>query len=81
MAAREAETGSPDPDAAEAAASSTRVANALGGTVRPAGQDYVASEFAEGAGEVQMARALSRPVISLRCGPGAPAWPSTRRSG
>ena len=43
---------------AAAAASSTRVANALGGTVRLADQDYVAAEFAEAAGEVQMAMAL-----------------------
>ena len=43
---------------AAAAASSTRVANALGGTVRLADQDYVATEFAEAAGEVQMAVAL-----------------------
>ena len=43
---------------AAAAASSTRVANALGGTVRLADQDYVATEFAEAAGEVQMAMAL-----------------------
>ena len=39
-------------------ASSTRVANALGGTVRLADQDYVATEFAEAAGEVQMATLL-----------------------
>jgi hypothetical protein len=39
-------------------ASSTRVANALGGTVRPADQDYVATEFAEAAGDVQMAMLL-----------------------
>lgn len=43
---------------AGAAASSTRVANALGGTVRLAGQDYVATEFAEAAGDVQMAMDL-----------------------
>jgi alkylation response protein AidB-like acyl-CoA dehydrogenase len=40
------------------AGSGTRVANALGGTVRLADQDYVASEFAEAAGEIQMAMAL-----------------------
>lgn len=34
------------------------VANALGGTVRLADQDYVATEFAEAAGEVQMAMGL-----------------------
>jgi alkylation response protein AidB-like acyl-CoA dehydrogenase len=39
-------------------ASSTRVANALGGTVRLADQDYVATEFAEAAGDVQMAMLL-----------------------
>jgi alkylation response protein AidB-like acyl-CoA dehydrogenase len=38
--------------------SATRVANALGGAVRLADQDYVATEFAEAAGEVQMAMAL-----------------------
>ena len=43
---------------AATAGSSTRVANALGGTVRLADQDYVASEFAEAAGEIQMAMAL-----------------------
>jgi hypothetical protein len=36
----------------------TRVASALGGTVRLADQDYVATEFAEAAGEVQMAMEL-----------------------
>jgi alkylation response protein AidB-like acyl-CoA dehydrogenase len=40
------------------AASSTRVANALGGTVRLTDQDYVASEFAEAAGDLQMAMLL-----------------------
>jgi alkylation response protein AidB-like acyl-CoA dehydrogenase len=39
-------------------ASSTRVASALGGTVRLADQDYVATEFAEAAGEIQMATEL-----------------------
>ena len=43
---------------ARTAASSTRVANALGGTVRLADQDYVATEFAEAAGEIQMAMQL-----------------------
>ena len=43
---------------AATAGSSTRVANALGGTVRLADQDYVASEFAEAAGEIQMAMTL-----------------------
>src|SRR3984957_18424693 len=43
---------------AATAASSTRVANALGGTVRLADQDYVASEFAEAAGDLEMAMHL-----------------------
>ena len=43
---------------AATAASSTRVANALGGTVRLADQDYVASEFAEAAGDLEMAMLL-----------------------
>jgi alkylation response protein AidB-like acyl-CoA dehydrogenase len=43
---------------ASTAASSTRVANALGGTVRLADQDYVATEFAEAAGDIQMAMLL-----------------------
>jgi len=43
---------------AATAASGTRVANALGGTVRLAEQDYVASEFAEAAGEIQMTMLL-----------------------
>jgi len=43
---------------AATAASGTRVANALGGTVRLADQDYVATEFAEAAGEIQMAMLL-----------------------
>jgi alkylation response protein AidB-like acyl-CoA dehydrogenase len=38
--------------------SATRVANALGGAVRLADQDYVAAEFAEAAGEIQMAMTL-----------------------
>ncbi|MFW3168785.1 acyl-CoA dehydrogenase family protein [Geodermatophilus sp. CPCC 206100] len=43
---------------AETAGSSTRVAGALGGTVRLADQDYVATEFAEAAGEAEMARLM-----------------------
>jgi alkylation response protein AidB-like acyl-CoA dehydrogenase len=43
---------------AATAGSSTRVANALGGTVGLADQDYVATEFAEAAGEIQMAITL-----------------------
>jgi alkylation response protein AidB-like acyl-CoA dehydrogenase len=43
---------------ASVSASSTRVENALGGAVLLADQDYVAAEFAEAAGEVQMAMAL-----------------------
>ncbi|MEV1130773.1 acyl-CoA dehydrogenase family protein [Agromyces sp. NPDC049794] len=43
---------------AETAGSSTRVANALGGTVRLADQDYVASEFAQAQGDIEMARLL-----------------------
>jgi alkylation response protein AidB-like acyl-CoA dehydrogenase len=43
---------------AATAGNSTRVANALGGTVRLADQDYVASEYAEAAGEIQMAVTL-----------------------
>lgn len=39
-------------------ASGTRMANALGGAVRLADQDYVASELAEAAGDVQMAMLL-----------------------
>ena len=38
--------------------SSTRVENALGGAVRLADQDYVATEFAEAEGEILMARRL-----------------------
>jgi alkylation response protein AidB-like acyl-CoA dehydrogenase len=44
---------------ASVSASSTRVENALGGAVLLADQDYVAAEFAEAAGEVQMAMALT----------------------
>ena len=43
---------------AETAGTSTRVANALGGTVRLADQDYVASEFAQAQGDIEMARLL-----------------------
>ena len=43
---------------AETVGSSTRVANALGGAVRLADQDYVASEFAQAQGDIQMARLL-----------------------
>jgi alkylation response protein AidB-like acyl-CoA dehydrogenase len=43
---------------AAGAGSATRVANALGGAVRLADQDYVAAEFAEAAGEIQMAVTL-----------------------
>jgi alkylation response protein AidB-like acyl-CoA dehydrogenase len=43
---------------AASAATATRVVNALGGAVRLADQDYVATEFAEAAGEIQMAMAL-----------------------
>jgi alkylation response protein AidB-like acyl-CoA dehydrogenase len=39
-------------------ASSTRVANALGGAVRLVDQDYVATEFAEASGEAEMARLM-----------------------
>jgi resorcinol 4-hydroxylase (FADH2) len=39
-------------------ASNTRVANALGGTMTLADQDYVATEFAEAYGETEMARLL-----------------------
>lgn len=38
--------------------SSTRVANALGGTVRLADQDYVATEFAQAEGDIEMARLM-----------------------
>jgi 3-hydroxy-9,10-secoandrosta-1,3,5(10)-triene-9,17-dione monooxygenase len=38
--------------------SSTRVANALGGAVRLADQDYVATEFAQAQGDIEMARLL-----------------------
>ncbi|MCR2810559.1 MULTISPECIES: acyl-CoA dehydrogenase family protein [unclassified Microbacterium] len=43
---------------AETAGTSTRVASALGGTVRLADQDYVASEFAQAQGDIEMARLL-----------------------
>ena len=43
---------------AEHAASSTRVAHALGGDYRLADQDYAASEFAQASGDVLMARCL-----------------------
>lgn len=43
---------------ASTAASSTRVADALGGTVQLVEQDYVASEFAEAYGEIEMAMML-----------------------
>lgn len=43
---------------AETVGSSTRVANALGGAVRLADQDYVASEFAQAEGDITMARLL-----------------------
>ena len=43
---------------AEHAASSTRVAHALGGSYALAEQDYVATEFAEASGDVLMARTL-----------------------
>ncbi len=43
---------------AETAASTTRVANALGGTISLTDQDYVASEFTEAEGDLQMARLL-----------------------
>lgn len=43
---------------AETVGSSTRVANALGGAVRLAEQDYVATEFGQAEGDIQMARLL-----------------------
>lgn len=43
---------------AENAGSSTRVANALGGQVKLLEQDYVATEFSEAYGDLQMARLL-----------------------
>jgi alkylation response protein AidB-like acyl-CoA dehydrogenase len=43
---------------AATAGSSTRVAGALGGRVQLVDQDYVASEFAEAVGEIQMAMTL-----------------------
>ena len=44
---------------AQTVGSSTRVANALGGTVTLADQEYVATEFAEAAGEAEMARLMT----------------------
>jgi alkylation response protein AidB-like acyl-CoA dehydrogenase len=44
---------------ADTVGSSTRVANALGGTVKLADQEYVATEFAEAAGEAEMARLMT----------------------
>jgi alkylation response protein AidB-like acyl-CoA dehydrogenase len=44
---------------ADTVGSSTRVANALGGTVNLADQEYVATEFAEAAGEAEMARLMT----------------------
>ncbi|MBE8477395.1 acyl-CoA dehydrogenase family protein [Streptomyces justiciae] len=43
---------------AETAASATRVASAVGGVAKLADQEYVATEFAEAAGELDMARTL-----------------------
>ncbi|MDX2376788.1 acyl-CoA dehydrogenase family protein [Microbacterium sp. LRZ72] len=43
---------------AETVGSSTRVANALGGAVRLADQDYVATEFAQAQGDIAMAAHL-----------------------
>lgn len=43
---------------AETAASATRVASAVGGVAKLADQEYVATEFAEAAGELEMARIL-----------------------
>ncbi|MGC0405223.1 alkylation response protein AidB-like acyl-CoA dehydrogenase [Streptomyces sp. SAI-126] len=43
---------------AETAASATRVASAVGGVTKLADQEYVATEFAEAAGELEMARML-----------------------
>ncbi|MEU2349438.1 acyl-CoA dehydrogenase family protein [Modestobacter sp. NPDC049651] len=43
---------------AQTAATGTRVAGALGGTVTLADQEYVATEFAEAAGEAEMARLM-----------------------
>jgi alkylation response protein AidB-like acyl-CoA dehydrogenase len=43
---------------AETAGSSTRVASALGGTVKLVEQEYVATEFAEASGEADMARLM-----------------------
>ena len=44
---------------ADTVGSSTRVANALGGTVQLTDQDYVATEFAEASGEAEMARLMA----------------------
>jgi alkylation response protein AidB-like acyl-CoA dehydrogenase len=44
---------------ADTVGSSTRVANALGGTVKLTDQDYVATEFAEASGEAEMARLMT----------------------
>ena len=43
---------------AQSSATMTRVANALGGTVKLAEQDYVATEYADAAGELEMAALL-----------------------
>lgn len=43
---------------AQASGTLTRVADALGGTVKLAEQDYVATEYAEAAGELEMAELL-----------------------
>jgi alkylation response protein AidB-like acyl-CoA dehydrogenase len=43
---------------AQSSSTMTRVANALGGTVKLADQDYVATEFADAAGELEMAALL-----------------------
>ena len=45
-------------DFAATAGSTSRVANALGGTLRLTDQDYVATEYAEITGELEMARRL-----------------------
>jgi alkylation response protein AidB-like acyl-CoA dehydrogenase len=44
---------------AETVGTSTRVANALGGTVQLADQEYVATEFGEASGEAEMARLMT----------------------
>ncbi|GGH41929.1 acyl-CoA dehydrogenase family protein [Microbacterium album] len=43
---------------AETVSTSTRVANALGGAVRLSEQEYVASEFSQAQGDIEMARLL-----------------------